>query len=152
MTEAQRSPTSDVAPKAEPGVGGLVQRIGGDLKAIAEDQLALARLELIDGLKEPLADAVAIVLGGVLAIIGLGLACATAVVALEPLIEPLWARMLIMSVVYMACGAIVAGVYIKQLRSDAPSMARTKREASRTVEAIKAEVTNDANEPHTTSR
>lgn len=142
-----------MAPKAEPGVGGLVQRIGGDLKAIAEDQLALARLELIDGLKEPLADAAAIVLGGVLAIIGFGLACATAVVALEPLIEPLWARMLIMSVAYMAVGALVAGVYIKQLRRDAPpSMSRTKREASRTAEAIKAEVTNDGNEPHTTSR
>jgi uncharacterized membrane protein YqjE len=133
-------PVSDTAPKPQPSVGGLVSRIGDDLKTIAEDHVELARLELVNGLKQPLADAVAVLLGGVLAIFGLGLLSVAAVVALEPLIEPLWLRMILMAVVYFVAGGALVRGYAKQLAKDAPSMTRSKHEAERTAAVIKDEL------------
>lgn len=135
-----RDPISDTAPKPEAGVGSLVSRIGDDLKTIAEDHVALARLELIEGLKEPLADAVAVLLGGMLAVFGLGLLSVAAVVALEPLIEPLWLRMVLMAIVYFVAGGALVRGYAKQLGKDTPSLKRTKREVERTATVIKDEL------------
>jgi uncharacterized membrane protein YqjE len=125
-------------------VGTLMRRIGDGLKTIAEDEVKLARLELMDEIKKPLASAGAIVLGGVIALFGVGLLCATVVVGLEPLVEPLWLRMLIMSAVYFGIGRVVMGVYMKRFQLEAtPDLPRTKREAKATVEAVKSEITND---------
>jgi uncharacterized membrane protein YqjE len=139
--QTRAEPVSDIAPKAQPGVGTLVSRIGDDLKTMAEDHVALARLELIEGLKEPLADAVAVLLGGMLAVFGLGLLSVAAVVALEPLIEPLWLRMVLMAIVYFVAGGALVRGYIKQLGKDTPpKLDRTKREAARTAAVIKDEL------------
>jgi uncharacterized membrane protein YqjE len=129
----------------QPGeVGTLLGRIGNGLKTIASDEVKLARIELIDQLKKPLADAGAIVLGGVLAIIGVGLLCTTVVVALEPLIPALWLRMVIMSVVYFVGGSAVMRLYVNRFQRDAtPGAPRALLEAKRTVEAVKAEVSDD---------
>lgn len=124
-------------------IGTLMSRIGDGLKTIAQDEVKLARLELLDELKKPLASAGAIVLGGVIALFGVGLLCATAVVALEPLITALWLRMLIMSAVYFALGGVVMRVYMKRFELDAtPELPRTKREAKATIEAVKSEITH----------
>ena len=120
-----------------------MSRIGEGLKTIAADEVKLARLELLDELKKPLASAGAIVLGGVIALFGVGLLCATAVVALEPLIAALWLRMLLMSAVYFALGGVVMRVYVKRFQVDAtPELPRTKREAKATIEAVKTEITH----------
>lgn len=125
-------------------VGTLMSRIGDGLKTIAEDEVKLARLELLDELKKPLASAGAIVLGGVIALFGVGLLCVTVVVALEPVVEPLWLRMLIMAAVYFAIGRVVMGIYMKRFQVDAtPELPRTKREAKATVEAVTSEITHD---------
>lgn len=130
------------SPPAE--VGTLMSRIGDGLKTIAVDEIKLARLELVDELKKPLASAGAIVLGGVIALFGVGLLCVTVVVALEPLIEQLWLRMLIMAGIYFAAGRVVMGIYVKRFQVEAaPDLPRAKREAKATVEAVKAEITND---------
>jgi len=124
-------------------VGELMKRIGDGLKTIATDEVKLAKIELLDELKKPLASAGAIVLGGVIAIIGVGLLCTTAVVALEPIVPALWLRMVIMSLVYFAAGAAVMRIYAKKFMNDAtPELPRTTREAKRTVEAVKAEITD----------
>jgi hypothetical protein len=121
-----------------------MRRIGDGLKTIAEDEIKLARLELLEEMKKPLASAGAIVLGGVIALFGVGLLCTTVVVALEPVIEPLWLRMVIMSVVYFALGGVVMRVYMKRFQLDAtPELPRTVHEAKATVEAVKSEITND---------
>lgn len=131
--------------QAEPAdVGTLMGRIGDGLKSIAGDQVKLARLELLDEIKKPLASAGAIVLGGVIALFGIGLLCATVVVALEPLVEPLWLRMLIMAGVYFAAGRVVMRIYMKRFELDAtPELPRTKQEAKATVQAVKSEITDD---------
>jgi uncharacterized membrane protein YqjE len=138
-------PQVDTKESAQPAeVGDLLSRIGNGLKTIAEDEVKLARIELLEEMKKPLASAGAIVLGGVIALFGVGLLCATVVVALEPLIEPLWLRMVIMSAVYFALGGVVMRVYVKRFQLDAaPELPRTKREAKATVEAVKEEITRD---------
>jgi uncharacterized membrane protein YqjE len=128
----------------EPEVVELIQQISEDLKSIAQDEIDLARIELTEGMRRPIVDTGAIVLGGVLALIGLGLLCTTVVVALAPLIPALWLRMLIMSIAYFAAGAVVAGAHVKLLRKDAPPpFTRTKSEARRTAEALKREAKRD---------
>ena len=125
-------------------VGTLMRRIGDGLKTIAEDEVKLARLELMEEIKKPLASAGAIVLGGVIALFGVGLLCATAVVALEPLVPALWLRMLLLSAVYFAIGRVVMHIYLKRFQVDAtPELPRTKREAKATIEAVKSEITHD---------
>lgn len=137
-------PSAESPPSEPADVGVLMRRIGDGLKTIAEDEIKLARLELLEEIKKPLASAGAIVLGGVSALFGVGLLCTTVVVALEPLIEPLWLRMVIMSVVYFALGGVVMRVYMKRFQLDAtPELPRTKYEAKATVEAVKSEITND---------
>lgn len=131
-------------PEAPAEVGALMRRIGDGPKTIAEDEVKLARLELMEEIKKPLASAGAIVLGGVIALFGVGLLCTTAVVALEPIVPALWLRMVIMSAVYFAVGAVVMRIYMKRFQVEAPvSLSRTTREAEATVQAIKAEVTHD---------
>jgi uncharacterized membrane protein YqjE len=138
--ERQRRSNGAETQLHEPDVGELIQQISDDLKGIAKNEIDLARIELSDGMRRPIADAGAVVLGGVLALIGLGLLCTTVVVALAPLIPALWLRMLLMSIVYFAVGALVAGAHMKLLRKNAPpAFARTRREAVRTAETFKSE-------------
>lgn len=139
-------PNAESQPSSQqPGeVGDLMRRIGDGLKTLAESQIKLAKLELLDEVKKPLASAGAIVLGGVIALFGVGLLCATAVVALEPLVGPLWLRMVIMSAVYFALGRLVMRLYTKRLQADvSPELPRAAHEAKRTVQALKAELTRD---------
>jgi len=125
----------------EPELGDLIQNISNDIKVLAHDELELARIEVASGIKRPIADAGAIVMGGVVALIGLGLLCTTAVVALQPLIPALWLRMLIMSFVYFALGGAVAARYVTRLRRDSPpGLPRTVREAQRTAQTLKGEL------------
>lgn len=134
-------------PESEPqpsDVSALMRRIGDGLKTIATDEVKLARLELMEEIKKPLASAGAIILGGVIALFGVGLLCATVVVALEPLVEPLWLRMIIMSAVYFGAGRLVMRVYLKRFEVEAtPELPRAAREAKATVDAIKSEITHD---------
>jgi len=109
-------------------VSELMGRIGDGLKTIAADEMKLARLELVDEVKKPLASAGAIILSGVIAIVGIGFLCATAVAALEPLIPALWSRRL----------------YVKKLAVDpTPDTPRSVQEAKRTYQAVKEELTHD---------
>lgn len=135
--------TETRGPEQPAEVGALMRRIGDGLKTIAEDEVKLARLELLEEIKKPLASAGAIVLGGVIALFGIGLLCTTVVVALEPIVPALWLRMVIMSVVYFAAGWVVMQIYMKRFQVEAtPSLPRAKREAKATVEAVKSEITH----------
>lgn len=119
-------------------VGELVHRITDDVKTIARDEVELARIELEKTAKTAAGDAAVVLLGGIVALIGLGLLCTVAVVALAPLIPALWLRLLIMAVVYLAVGGIVAGVFARRLGHDVkPDLDLPRREAQQTVDAVK---------------
>lgn len=136
MNTNQQKQTSNGEPNGR--VGELLHRITDDVKTIARNEVDLARIELERTAKSAAGDAAVIVLGGIVALIGLGLLCTVAVVALEGLISPLWLRLLIMAVIYLAIGAIVAGVFARKLKDDVkPDLDLPKREAQQTVDAIK---------------
>jgi uncharacterized membrane protein YqjE len=119
-------------------LGDVVRRIATDVRTIAGDEIELAKKELGQGVKTAAADGAAIILGGVVALIGLGMLCVTAVVALAPVIPPLWLRMLMMAVLYLVVGTVVAGAYVRKLKGDvSPAGSGAVSEAFATVENIK---------------
>ncbi len=138
--DLERRPAGELArPEGTPGE--LARRIGDDLTELAQNHIELAKLEMGHGLKATLADGVGVLLGGLVGLIGFAMLCATAVVALAPLIAPLWLRMLLMSVVYLLLGGGVATAFAHKLKGDAtPHLHRTRAEARRTVQALKDEV------------
>jgi hypothetical protein len=116
----------------------LVRRISDDLQTIARDEVALGRIELMQTVKRVAAEGAAILLAAIVALIGLGMLCVAVVPALEPVIEPLWLRLVIMAVVYIGVGGAVAAVFVKRLKRDAkPELDRTTLEAKRTIQTVR---------------
>lgn len=120
-------------------VSRILQQITHDVKTIGRDEIELAKLEIQSAARASAIDAAAIVLGGIVALIGLGLLCVVVVVALAPVIPPLWLRLLIMAVVYLIIGGVVAGMFARRIKRHAvPDLSLPAREAKRTIEDIKA--------------
>jgi hypothetical protein len=124
-------------------VGEILHRVTDDVKTIAKDEVELARLELERSARSAATDAGAAMLGGFVALIGLGLLCVSAVDALEPVISPLWLRLLLMAGVYLVAGGILAGVFARRLKRQVPpDMSRVTDQARRTVDAVREQITN----------
>jgi hypothetical protein len=118
----------------------LARRVGDDLSALARDHLELARLELRHGVRTGVADTGAMILGGVVGLVGFAMLCASAVAALRPSIPALWLRLLIMAGVYILVGAVVTVVFGKQLQR--PKMDETRKQTRRTAIALREQVTH----------
>jgi len=96
----------DLTPRPEPpNLGELLQGIGRDVKTIAVDELELARRKLTVFIHQLVVKTGVAVLGAMVALIGLAMLCTVVVVALAPAIPPLWVRLLVMAIVYIALGA-----------------------------------------------
>lgn len=133
----------------KPGVGEIIHRITDDVKTIASDELQLAKMELGRTVKTAAGEAAVVVLGGIVALIGFGMLCVVAVVALGAVIEALWLRLLIMAIVYLVAGGVIAGAFAKKLASDVkPDMSLPIYEAKATVENIKDGLQSDAKDHH----
>lgn len=119
-------------------VGSLIRRISDDLQTIGRDEISLARIELTKTIKVAAAEAGAIFLAGLVAVVGLAMLCAAAVPALAPVVSALWLRMVIMAAVYMAIGAGVAAYFGNRLKQDAtPDFREVKKQAQRTVQTVR---------------
>jgi hypothetical protein len=126
-------------PSAEPRIGDLVQRIGDDVRTITRAEVELAKAQLARSARAAATDGAAVLLGGVVALIGVGMMAVAVAVALAPLIAALWLRLVLMSVVYMASGAVVAGTFARRLERDAaPDLSTATYEARQTLGNIKA--------------
>jgi hypothetical protein len=135
--ESQR----DVQPLQEEGVGSLVRRAMADLKVITRDEAELVRLELSQSLKRAAGEAAAIVLGGIVALIGFALLCGSAVAAMAPVIPALWARMLIMAAVYLVVGSVLAaGIAARMRREMPPTPTLARQEAEKTIHRVREEL------------
>jgi hypothetical protein len=134
----------NVAQDSGRGIGDLLSRITDDLKVLAKDELELAKGEVTSHAKTAAGEAAVIVLGGIVALIGLGMLCAAAVAALEPIIPALSLRLLLMAAVYLVAGGIVAGTFAKKLKKDiVPDTTVAAYEAKRTIAGIKHQLTNN---------
>ncbi len=122
-----------------PPLGELVRHLAEDVKALTRDELILAKLELQRTAKQAAIDTAVALLGAIVALIGLALLCTAVVALLDPIIPPLWLRLVIMAVVYVVIGGAVAGSYAKKLRRDAvPDFSEAANEARHTVHDVKA--------------
>ncbi len=130
-------------------VGGLLHRIGDDLKILARDELELAKGEMQTTAKTAAFEAAALVLGGIVALIGLGLLCLAAVAALAPIIPALSLRLLLMAAVYIVLGGAVAAVFAKRLKKDiVPDTAVASWEAKRTLKGLTYAVGHNERSSH----
>lgn len=130
-------------------VGGLLHRIGDDLKILARDELELAKGEMQTTARTAAFEAAALVLGGIVALIGLGLLCLAAVAALEPVIHALSLRLLLMAAVYMVVGGAVAASFAKRLKKDiVPDTTVPAWEAKRTLAGVKYSLQNSERSSH----
>jgi len=119
-------------------IGELLQQITDDLKTIARDEVELVKLELVHSARAAAADAAFMLLGALVALIGLSLLCVVAVAALEPVIGPLWLRMLIMAIVYLVVGGGVAAAFSRRFKRDAmPDLDAPAGHAKRTVDSVR---------------
>lgn len=120
-------------------VSRILKQITDDVKTIGRDEVELAKIEIQSAARASAIDAAAIVLGGVVALIGLGLLCVVVVVALAPVIPPLWLRLLIMAAVYLVIGGAVAGIFARRIKRHAvPDLSRPAEEAKHTFHDVKA--------------
>jgi len=132
-----------VRPHAGSSISQLVGGIVDDLKIIARDEADLAKIEVSKSLKRSSADAAVIVLGGIVALIGLGLLCVAAVVALAPVIPSLALRLLLMAAVYIVLGGLVVAWFARRLRRDSrPHLSPSIHEAKATLANVRAAVSH----------
>ena len=129
-------------------VGDLIHRITDDLKVIAKDEIELVKGEIQHTAKTAAFEGAVIVLGGIVALIGLGMLCAAAVAGLEGLIPSLALRLLLMAAVYLVAGGVVAGSFAKRLSKDIrPDTTVAGYEAKRTIQGVKAQLTSSEGRP-----
>jgi hypothetical protein len=131
------------------GIGDLLHRIGDDLKVIAKDELELVKGDVQTSTKTAAFEAAVIVLGGVVALIGLSMLCMAAVAALAPVIPSLALRLLLMAAVYIVVGGVVAASFAKRLKKDViPDTTVERYEAHRTLAGIKHTLTSQERPTH----
>ncbi len=121
----------------KPNVGELLEGISHDLKTIATDELELAHDKLTSFLEGLVAKAGLAILGATVALIGLGMLCTVVVIIAEPLVHPLWLRLLVMAMFYLATGLTIAVVYARRLAAlHGPDLHKQLSEVGDTLDAV----------------
>jgi hypothetical protein len=119
-----------------PHVVDALRQVAGDLKLIASDEMELGRNVLARHLNTIVAKASIAILGAIVALIGLAMLCAAAVVALAPVIHPLGLRLFIMAIVYIAVGAGATAVLARRFGHTAGDLDKPVHELEETVDAV----------------
>lgn len=133
--EAQEVPVDGRA-GPDPSVGQLMSQVSESVSRLVRDELRLAQVELKDTAKHAGLGAGMFGTAGVLALYGLGVLIATAVIALA-LLLPWWLSALIVGLVLIAVAAVVALVGKKQLKQVSPTPERTIENVKRDVAEVK---------------
>jgi hypothetical protein len=123
-------------------VSELVRGIADDVRTIAKDEVELVQGELQRTAREAALEVGLAVLGGIVALIGLGMLCVAAVAGLAPAIPQLWLRLIIMAVVYLAIGGAVAAAEGRRLARTRPRLGIAKYEAKRAMAGVKELLTH----------
>ncbi|HEY3808122.1 MAG TPA: phage holin family protein [Kofleriaceae bacterium] len=87
------------------GLMTVLAKIGHDFKTIVVRETELGHMAISQELKLSIEKVAIALLAAMVASVGLALLCMTVAAALAPVIPQLWLRILIMSIVYLACGA-----------------------------------------------
>ncbi|GGU35462.1 membrane protein [Nocardioides albus] len=118
-------------------MGELVSRLSDEVSGLVRGELELARLELTEKAKHTGKGAGAFGAAGLLALYGLGVLIATAILALSLVLDA-WLAALLVGVVILAIAGIVALLGKKQVSEGAPlKPERATESIKRDVEAVK---------------
>ncbi|HEY6035237.1 MAG TPA: phage holin family protein [Kofleriaceae bacterium] len=116
-------------------VGDLLKHIGDDVKTIAVSELELARTKLGSYLEQTVMKAAAMILGAFVALVGLAMLCVVVVVALAPVIPPLWLRLLIMAGIYLFVGGGATFLFGRKMATP-PDLDHEVREVGQTIDKV----------------
>lgn len=131
---AQRSPDTST--------GHLVSQVSEQASRLARDELRLAQVELKDSARHAGLGVSLFSAAGLLAMFGLAALIATAVIALDLVLE-LWAAALIVTVVLFIAAGIAALVGKKQVHEASPAPERTVASLKQDVREVKESRSHD---------
>lgn len=117
-TGSRRAMTGDAS------VGELIIQMSDETSRLVRDEMQLARAEMKESLKHGGLGAGLFSAAGILALFGLGVLIATAIIALA-LVLPWWASALIIGVVLFVCAGIAGFMGKKQFDEVSPTPQRT---------------------------
>jgi hypothetical protein len=127
----------------------LIRRITEDVRTITRNEIELLRGEARRVARSAAADGAAILLGGIVALIGLAILCLAAVAALAPVLPSLALRLVVMGVVYLGVGGSLAATFALRLRRNAvPDLKVPVREARATLQGAKATIEERGRQLH----
>jgi hypothetical protein len=137
MSHSMTEPTGSAAPggpaPADASVGDLIKAMSADLSRLVRDEIQLAQTEISAKVKQAGVGAGAFGGAGVLALYGIAVLIAAAVLGLA-LVLPPWLAALIVGVVVLAIAGVVALVGKKKVSEAAPVV------PERTVASVKEDV------------
>ena len=132
-TNVSTTTTGVTADPADKSVGDLVRNLSEDLSRLVRDEIRLAQAEVGEKAKKAGIGIGALGGAGVVALYGLGVLIAAAVLGLSNVVSP-WLAALIVAVVLFVVAAIAALVGKKQLSQAAPPV------PTETIASVKTDV------------
>jgi hypothetical protein len=116
-TEPQRDPT--VTPSAEPSTGELISRLSDEVSQLVRDEFRLAQLEVSGKAKKAGLGVGMFGAAGLLALYGVGVLIATAILALALAMDA-WLAALLVAVVLLVAAGVAALLGKKRVQEAAP--------------------------------
>ena len=113
---ASREATSGTSERVNRPIGELFSKLASDVSLLIRQEIALAKKELGQSLTQALGATVSLVIGGVIAIVGLIALLAAAILALA-LIMPDWAAALIFGLVFIVVGLMFIMGAVNRLKT-----------------------------------
>lgn len=127
----------------------LLAQITDDVKTIAKGEVELVRREIGRVAKAAAVDTAVVTFGGIVTLIGFGMLCVAAVVALGAVIDSLALRLVLMAVVYLLLGGGLAAAFGLKLKRDiVPDLDVAAYEAKSVVKGVKATIEEGGAQAH----
>ncbi len=119
----------------------MLAQITDDVKTLAKGEIELVRREIGKVAKAAAVDTAVVTFGGIVTLIGFGMLCVAAVVALGAVIPSLALRLVLMAVVYLLLGGGLATAFGLRLKRDIkPDLDVAAYEAKSVVQGVKATI------------
>jgi uncharacterized membrane protein YqjE len=119
-------PLSDtVEERAEPALGELFRQLAQDSATLVRQEVALAKAELQENVKQAVRSAAMVAVGGGIAVVGALVLVLFLVLALGDALNEYWLGALIVGVVFLIAGGVLAMGSLRKLKGDGLAPERT---------------------------
>ncbi|MEO3937765.1 phage holin family protein [Dermatophilaceae bacterium Soc4.6] len=136
-TDQQTVPGNDRTEPNQRSIGQLVAQTTQDLRSLVAQEIALAKLEVTDGLAHLKTGAPLLAVAGFFALFALGFLLTAAAWALALVVET-WLAFLIVAVALLLVAGIAAALGIRALKQVNPKPEKAIAGVGQTVEALKS--------------